>query len=97
MLLRQSEQQTSVNQCVSVMARLWQIRESYGDRMSKEDMSVEEREAYDCGYDEGYADAMEEVGSSDMGERYGMRGGRMGNRYPEMGERRRRRSNGRYM
>lgn len=83
------------------MARLWEIRESYGDRMGHrtnyrdmDDMGVEEREAYDCGYEHGFGDAMKESRhfgerSPYMDERY------MGERY--MGERGRMRdSMGRY-
>lgn len=72
-------------------SKLWEIRESYGDRMgernmSEKSMSEEEREAYKCGYEDGYEDAMKEV--HPVSERYG-------NRY--MGERGRMRdSMGRY-
>lgn len=43
------------------MHRLWEIREGYDHdyRMGKRDKSVEE--AYDCGYEDGYKDAMEEI------------------------------------
>ncbi len=84
-----------------VMAKYWEIRESYGDKMP-DDMSEKERKAYECGYEEGYEAAMEEMGDDpDMGERYGMRHGgmgeRMGRRGGYMGERRSRGRNGRYM
>lgn len=62
------------------MARYWQIRESFGEKA----MNPEVKEAYECGYDEGYEAAMEEMKKSGMmGERshYGMRGEDMGMRY----------------
>lgn len=73
------------------MAKYWQIRESYGDKVAKT-----ENEAYECGYEDGYEAAMEEMGGSSTGMResmYGMRDGSYGMR---MGERRRRDSMGRY-
>lgn len=58
------------------MARLWEIRESYGEKR----MSPEVKEAYECGYEEGYADAKEEMET--MGGRMGRRMGEsMGERY----------------
>lgn len=84
-----------------VMAKYWEIRESYGDKMPMDDMSEKEKKAYECGYEEGYEAAMDEMSDdSDMGERYGRRGGYMGDRMGNrgsigdrgyMGERRRRR------
>lgn len=77
-------------------SRIWKIRESYGDRMNdrygnksaEEFETPEEKEAYECGYEEGYQAAMEEA---QMGERsYGM-----GQRH-YMGERRGRDSMGRF-
>ena len=60
------------------MAKLWEIRESYGDKTQDPEM-----EAYECGYEEGYQAAMDEMGHSGsrMGYKsgYGMRGG-MGQR-----------------
>ena len=79
------------------MAKYWEIRESYGDKAKKS----EAREAYECGYEEGYEAAMMELGadSGEMGERshrMGMRS-RMGERDMDyMGERRGRDSMGRY-
>lgn len=75
--------------------RMWQIREGYDPRYGERHGGDEVKEAYECGYEEGYGDAMKEV----YGERgnYGNRGGRVryGNREDEdmqdMGERRRRR------
>lgn len=53
------------------MAKYWEIRESYGDKDKKSEI----KEAYECGYEEGYEAAMEEMHGS-MGERsYGMRSG----------------------
>ena len=76
------------------MAKYWEIRESYGDKK----MTPEAKEAYECGYEEGYEAAMEEM-HGQMGERsgYGMRssmGMRSDNGY--MGERRGRDSMGRF-
>lgn len=68
------------------MARYWQIRESFGEK----GMNPEVKEAYECGYDEGYEAAMEEIKKSGMmGERshYGMRGEGMGMRGEDMGMR----------
>lgn len=89
------------------MARIWQIRQS--EAPDRYDMDYrkpkyetdEEMEAYECGYEEGYADAMKEVKGEHMGFR-----GRMGSRTrtsyrmddeDEMGYRRSRDSRGRYM
>lgn len=56
------------------MSRLWEIRENYGER-SKGNYSDAEMDAYECGYEEGYAAAMKEV-KGGYGERgYEMRGG----------------------
>ena len=73
--------------------KMWEIREGYGNRHDDET-----KEAYECGYEDGYGDAMKEV----YGERgnYGNRKGygygnrmRYGTREDEdmheMGERRR--------
>lgn len=86
------------------MAKYWQIRESYGEK----DME-DPKEAYECGYEEGYQAAMEELGEGPiserqrgyMGNRMGYRGGMgegtMGNRVGGyMGERRSRDSMGRF-
>lgn len=73
------------------MAKYWEIRESYGDKLAKD------KDAYECGYEEGYEAAMEEMkGSDGMGERshYGDRIGERSRGY--MGERRGRDSMGRY-
>ena len=54
------------------MAKYWEIIESYGDKSRKS----EAREAYECGYEEGYEAAMKEMGmDQEMEERpgYGMR------------------------
>ena len=85
------------------MARYWEIRESYGDRMrggmmgrrDSEPMSEEEQEAYECGYEEGYEDAMKEL-QSPVAERRHM-GSRMnmGEDYG-LGERRGRTRMGRF-
>lgn len=85
------------------MARYWEIRESYGDKMrggmmgrrDSEPMSEEEQKAYECGYEEGYEAAMEEMES--MGERRGHYGSRMdmGENYG-LGERRGRTRMGRF-
>ena len=80
------------------MAKYWEIRESYGDRSRKS----EAREAYDCGFEEGYEAAMKEMGmdSEEMGER-SRRSGMRSNTYVEgrdrdyLGERRGRDSMGR--
>jgi len=86
------------------MARIWQIRQSEApdryDMDYKKFDSEEENEAYECGYEEGYADAMRKVKGGHMGLRgnYGRRGGsgyRMDD--DEMDYRRRRDSRGRYM
>lgn len=86
------------------MARLWEIRESYGDRRGRygnktmEEMTPEEQEAYKMGWE----DCMEEMEGGDesqaMGNRYGNRyGSREGMREGcRMGERRSRDSMGRY-
>lgn len=74
------------------MAKYWEIIESYGDKSRKS----EAREAYECGYEEGYEAAMKEMGmDQEMEERpgYGMRygsmgmRGRYGNRYGDINER----------
>lgn len=60
-------------------AKYWEIRESYGNKS----MNPEAKEAYECGYEEGYEAAMKELGmDQEMGERsgYGMRSGMMGKR-----------------
>lgn len=58
------------------------------------------KEAYECGYEDGYKAAMEEMGGGSMNERAGQMGYRMGYRGPmgegSMGERRGRDSMGRY-
>lgn len=85
------------------MAKYWEIRESYGDKGGKSEM----KEAYECGYEEGYEAAMAEMQSMGHKSHYGMRGGDMGYRYGMrpgmegeepgmMGERRGRDSMGRY-
>ncbi|MCQ2219801.1 MAG: hypothetical protein MJZ12_00325 [Prevotella sp.] len=84
------------------MAKYWEIRESYGDKGGKSEM----KEAYECGYEEGYEAAMMELERGGMGERMGHRG-YMGERHSMgerdsmgergyMGERRGRDSMGRY-
>lgn len=56
------------------MSRMWEIRENYGER--NKDYSDTEMDAYEAGYEEGYAAAMKEVKGGGYGERsYGMRGG----------------------
>ena len=48
------------------MAKYWEIIESYGDKSRKS----EAREAYECGYEEGYEAAMKEMGmDQEMEER----------------------------
>jgi hypothetical protein len=39
---------------------MWEIREGHDYRMGRKDKSVEE--AYECGYEDGYDAAMEELG-----------------------------------
>lgn len=81
------------------MAKYWEIRESYGDKSRKSDS----REAYECGYEDGYEAAMREMeeGSEEMGERTHRSAGRP-NTFVEgrdrdyLGERRGRDSMGRY-
>lgn len=72
-------------------AKYWEIRESYGNK----GQDPEIKEAYECGYDEGYEAAMKEM-EQEMGERsgYGMRSGSMmgrrshyGMRYGDINER----------
>lgn len=83
------------------MARYWEIRESLGERSYKDEVS----EAYECGYEEGYEAALEEMeGKSHMGmreDRYtSRRKGNMAERdgmeRSYMGERRSRDSMGRF-
>lgn len=89
-------------------ARLWEIRETYGNRSRKKYSDPDLQEAYECGFDEGY----EEAEGKMMGQRHpmgqrgyrmdmGERGGYMGRRDDmddyDMGERRMRDSRGRYM
>ena len=66
--------------------RMWEIREGYhegnlgkskGDHDGRKNHSSEDevKEAYECGYEDGYADAMEEMekssyGRSRMSKRY---------------------------
>ncbi len=66
-----------------IMARLWQIRESFGERSPMEEMNRHDKAIYECGYEEGREDAMREMEMTHMGERRG-RAGRMGERYPDM-------------
>lgn len=70
------------------MSRMWEIRENYGER--NRNYSETEMEAYECGYEEGYAAAMKESRGG-YGERnYEMRGGygqRDGMAGGDMGER----------
>jgi len=42
------------------MRKMWEIREGHDYRMGRKDKSVEE--AYECGYEDGYDAAMEELG-----------------------------------
>ena len=58
------------------MHRMWEIREGYDHdyRMGRKEKSVDE--AYECGYEDGYYAAMEE-----LGERKGMSSYRMDKRY----------------
>ena len=67
--------------------RMWEIREGYQEGMygkgkdakhSKHDSEDEVKEAYECGYEDGYADAMEEMEKSSYG---GRDRGRMSKRY----------------
>lgn len=51
---------------------MWEIREGYDYRMGRRD---KETEAYECGYEDGYRDAMEEI--EDMNERKGVSSYRM--------------------
>lgn len=53
------------------MHKMWEIREGYDYRMGRKDKSVEE--AYECGYEDGYYAAMEELG--ERKNSYGMRDG----------------------
>ena len=57
------------------MHRLWEIREGYDHdyRMGRKEKSV--TEAYECGYEDGYRDAMEEM--EDMNEKKSMSSYRM--------------------
>lgn len=76
-------------------SRLWEIRESYGDRMGyrmgekTRDWNAAELEAYECGRKEGYEEGYEDAQSEMAGER-------IGRREHYMGERRRRDSMGRF-
>lgn len=92
------------------MARIWQIRQSdepsrYGMDYRKKYETEEEMDAYECGYEEGYGDAMKEVNGGAVGQRMGYRGymdergrGESGYRMDDgMGYRRHRDSRGRYM
>ena len=81
------------------MAKYWEIRESYGDKEQDPEMT----EAYECGYEEGYQAAMDEMEGMDsaMGQRSGMgmrSGYRMGHRsnYGMRGGRMGNRSDGAY-
>lgn len=76
-------------------SKMWEIRESYGDRMGRRSgvpqryEDDELQEAYECGWEE-----HAEMTEGRMGERYGRR------EYPEaehIGYRRMRDSRGRYM
>lgn len=53
------------------MNRMWEIREGYDHeyRMGRRDKSVEE--AYECGYEDGYKAAMEELGERRSSSRMG--------------------------
>lgn len=55
------------------MSRMWEIREGYDHdyRMGRKDKSVEE--AYECGYEDGYSAAMEELGERRGVSSYRMR------------------------
>lgn len=54
-------------------AKYWEIRESYGNKA----MTPEASEAYECGYEEGYEAAMQEM---EQESGFGMRSGMMGKR-----------------
>lgn len=55
------------------MGRMWEIRENPEHKMGYKSKSV--TEAYECGYEDGYKDAMEEM--EEMHERKGMSSYRM--------------------
>lgn len=43
------------------MAKYWKILDSYGSKPKTSREETEEEEAYRCGYEDGFADAMSEV------------------------------------
>ncbi len=62
------------------MSRMWEIRESYGEKRKRTSAD----EAYECGYEEGYEAAMSEMkdpeGDSDSARSFRM-GARRSGRY----------------
>lgn len=60
--------------------RMWEIRENTGKydsdyRMGMKDKDRKLQEAYDCGFEDGYKAAIEEIEESKMGNRSGYKDG----------------------